>query len=101
MGPSATYQIPPYTELVLRQLGEESVVYNCASGATHVLDPAGAALLKMLCSGAQTRQALLTGLTKQGPVAEELELGEFVDQALAQFTELGLVEEAGGQSIDS
>lgn len=74
-------------------------MYNCASGATHVLDQGSAAILAVFLQAEQSRESLASA-TPPLPVAQD-NLEKYLDHALAQFLELGLVEEAGEKTVDS
>ncbi len=91
--PATTWCVPPDADLRWKLWGEEAVVFHPASGDTHVLHLIAAETLFVLC---ERRCATAAELSEHLAAALEVENDDtvlrHVEQCLAQFRELGLIE---------
>ncbi|MFY7872012.1 MAG: HPr-rel-A system PqqD family peptide chaperone [Limnohabitans sp.] len=81
---------PSCASLAIRQLGEEVLVFNPASGSTHVLSDAALVVLRGLLDapGPTDSQALGLALLGEASDAELRGIGAMLEE----FTRLGLAE---------
>ena len=83
--------MPAGVELLWRSWDDEMIVYNTASGQSHLLDALSGAILKEIERGPSTIEQLADRLAKEFSV-EPHALLERLDEICTHFDELGLAE---------
>ena len=96
-----TFHIPKNTDLLLRACGDEALVYNCASGETHLLDKRGAALLDLFVEKGQTGESLAKMARELNLGIPEEDFSTYLDEVVKQFLALHLIEETGEDCIEA
>ena len=77
--------------LLWRRLGDDYVVFNAASGQTHVPHPLSEWILREIESSPVTLGSLANHLAREAGLEQDLAISR-VREALAEFNNLGLVE---------
>jgi PqqD family protein of HPr-rel-A system len=91
-GAAKIWRLPAGVSLLWQSWGEDEViVFNRASGQTHLLDAFSAALLRRI-EAAPTTTADLAGCFATGFALDASLLSHRVDAACARFDQLGLAE---------
>lgn len=85
------WRIYPAEQLVLRRIDGDYLVFNPASGNTHVLDVASGEILRFLSEAAASSEAVGAHLAAFLDVAEDGELREARDSMLLSLEELALI----------
>ena len=80
--------------LILKSWGEEVVVFNLASGHTHLLNPVAAQALKILEQKPLSADELSQRLASLDGLASDEQLIEHVKKLLSKLDEMGLIEPA-------
>ncbi len=91
MGPTPNWQVPRDSVLHWREWDSEFVVFHENSGDTHRLNAVGACALRHLSERSMTAPALVDRLSGQFELSAP-DLTAAVDDLLARFHELGLIE---------
>lgn len=79
-----------------REWGDEAVVFNSASGDTHLLDPLSArALRALIATGPATAAALAAALASEAGAECDQVFTDSVHRVLQALGDLGLIEAAG------
>jgi len=78
-------------QFAIRRLGDEVALYDLNSGKTHLLDPNLAALFDLLRASPKTKDALVVEAMQDGDVIQD-DSKIFVDRALLQLQDIGLVD---------
>jgi len=86
------WRIVPNATLYWQTWDDDCIVFNSASGQTHLLDPLPALLLRQVDEGCSDRESLLTGTAKLLNIELTAELLGLLDQALKQLDDAGLIE---------
>ena len=92
MNPSRRYRVRPVPPLVWRIWGDQSVVFDEASGDTHLLDAVGREAMDCLSVRSHSAGWLSTALAARLDVPDDGVLQAYVDRLLLQLDELGLIE---------
>lgn len=95
MGDSVLLHIPSDIKLLMHTCSDETVVYNCASGETHLLETLAADLLRELEAGPLSRRQCAELLERWHPEADSAERAAYLEALLSRFEALGLVEMPG------
>lgn len=90
--PDGLYQIPPVSVLHWVSWGDEYVVFDEASGQTHLLDPIKAFVLEALSDGPTTAVQFSQPLTTAWPTFRDADRHALVASALEQLQRAQLVE---------
>ena len=80
--------------LIWKSWGEEVVVFNLASGHTHLLNPVAAHALKLLEQKPLSADELSQRLASLDGLASDEQLIEHVKKLLSKLDEMGLIEPA-------
>jgi PqqD family protein of HPr-rel-A system len=80
------------TKLVWKSWDREVLVYNTASGNTHLLSPNAAEVLELLEKASLTPREVAQQLTISANVSVDEEITQRVEDLLLNLNELGLVE---------
>ena len=83
------------TPLLSRRWGDETVVYNPASGQTHLLDLVSGEGLSCLQDSSLDLGTLCERMAGRLDIENDAELRQYVASLLSQLEELGLVELEG------
>ena len=94
MSDDARWRLAVPGALHWRRWADEVVVYDAASGDTHLLEPAGAEVLHRLERAPATIAELTAGLVEGGPTEAEPTARQYVTDFVARLHRLGLVEPA-------
>lgn len=86
--------VAPAADLRWRCWDDELVVYHVQSGDTHLLNPLAAEALRCLCDASATVEELAAHVARTLDVEPDDELLRQMQQCVAQFDELGLIEPA-------
>lgn len=86
------WQLAPGSQLAWHCWGDECLLYNDSSGATHLLGVAVAELLRSLENNPQTTLQLEGNLSELWDGASSKMLFEWLDETLFQLKSLGLVD---------
>jgi PqqD family protein of HPr-rel-A system len=86
------WRIVPNATLHWQTWDDDCIVFNSASGQTHLLDPLPALLLRQVDEGCSDRELLLNGTAKLLDVELTAEIRGLLDQALKQLDDAGLIE---------
>jgi PqqD family protein of HPr-rel-A system len=80
-------------QLRFRSWDEEglAVVYNTASGDTHLIESPGIEILQLLQASPHTVNGLAHAMQAMQPVSEPCDLAPYVTQTLQQLMAIGLV----------
>jgi PqqD family protein of HPr-rel-A system len=89
---SELWSVPEGTDLRWRSWDGQYVVYHCASGDTHLLQPIAAAALKRLQKRPSTAEELTRGVKAEFGLAAEPGLASQIQQLVKRFNDLGLIE---------
>jgi PqqD family protein of HPr-rel-A system len=81
-------------KLVWKPLGDEWVVYNIASGSTHVLSPNAVQALRALENAPLTSFQVAQKLSDFAHVSVDEEIARQVESLLLKLEEMGLVDAA-------
>jgi PqqD family protein of HPr-rel-A system len=95
--PDALHQwrVPPAADLRWREWDDDqSLVYHPPSGDTHLLNPLAAEALKLLERQPSSCAMLVEHVARVFALKAEGDLVRQIEQCLAQFNELGLIEPA-------
>ena len=85
------WYVPDGMKFAWRQFGDEAVVFNPASGQTHVLDAFSAWVLRELEISSSSREVLADRLVRELGLEADL-AGRRLKEVLAKFEVQGLVE---------
>lgn len=85
------WRVTPGQALVSRQWGDERVLFNSLSGATHLLGPGEALLLDVLGAGPAVEEELAAALSAEFEI-DAAELPAELDAMLDTLARLDLVE---------
>jgi PqqD family protein of HPr-rel-A system len=85
------WTVPPSNELEWRELNDEFLVYNSASGQTHHLNFLAGEALRSLEDEAARAHELVRRLADQFEIAEDTPSLQTIDQLIREFDELGLI----------
>jgi PqqD family protein of HPr-rel-A system len=78
-------------QFVIRRLGDEVALYDLNSGKTHLLDSKLATVFDLLSASPKTIDALVAQTMQNGGfIQDDIEI--FVDHALLQLQDIGLVD---------
>ena len=86
------WRIFPGLRLHWRSWEDEFVVYNSASGDTHLLDQVSRDMLKVLESESPTLSELAGRLAESQEIEADAEFSSYLERLLATLEKLGLVE---------
>src|SRR5262249_9723902 len=89
---ASLWKASPEAQLLWRQWDGEYVVYNPASGDTHLLNPVAAAALQCLEQSPTSLAQLTEWVASELDLESEPELRQHLEKLLTQFEELGLIE---------
>ncbi|KPJ90538.1 MAG: hypothetical protein AMJ53_13320 [Gammaproteobacteria bacterium SG8_11] len=78
-------------ELVNRRFGDNTAIYHCGSGDTHLIGDADFSVLEQLNSGARSFEELLKKLTDEYESSDQL--NEYLISLLAEFEKLSIIEQ--------
>ena len=87
-----TWRVSPETRLRWRTWGDETVVFHPGSADTHKLSAIGAEALRRLERDELSTQQLAEHLASEMGLDCDDDLVRSIDELVAQFDELGLVE---------
>jgi len=73
---------------------ENCVVYNAASGQTHLLDPVPALIIRKIEEGCSSSEDLFRQIANALDVDLNIEVRNTLEQTLLQLDKLGLIEPA-------
>jgi PqqD family protein of HPr-rel-A system len=90
--PVSAWKIVPNATLYWQTWDDDCVVFNSASGQTHLLDPVPALLLRQIDEGCSDAETLLIGTAKLLEIDPTVEFRALLDQALKQLDDAGLIE---------
>ncbi len=79
-------------QLIRKAWGDEILVFNTASGNTHLVNRLAAKVLEFIDAGAITSIAIADRLAAEAGVSPDKELIESVESVLASLDDLGLVQ---------
>jgi hypothetical protein len=85
---TTTFVIPP--QVMSRQVGDETVILDLASGMYFGLDPVGARIWQLIAEG-QSLDSVITGVMSEFDVTEE-RLRQDVNALMDELASRGLVE---------
>ncbi len=85
------WRVPDGVNLSWRKLGEETVIFNQASGQTHLLDAFSQWVLRELEQAPAPLAALADRLVREAELDEDLAIRR-LQEVLAEFDKQGLVE---------
>jgi PqqD family protein of HPr-rel-A system len=86
------WRIVPNATLYWQTWDDDCIVFNSASGQTHLLDPVPTLLLRQIDEGCSDREILLNGTAKLLDIEVTAEVRGLLDQALKQLNDAGLIE---------
>ncbi len=92
IGPDSKYQFTPDAKLLWRLWGEEYVVYNSASGDTHLLDLLTGQILKQLESSPRGPLELADLICSEFEFEPNAPLIESIEDRLKKLSVLKLIE---------
>ncbi len=99
--PADTYQIAHNSTLLLHHWETESVVYNTASGDTHLIDNRAALALQQIAenpiSFASLKSKLLGHQFIGNHADTDIDLDAWLQHTLAQFLAIDLIEKVEGE----
>ncbi len=95
LSPADTFQIAHNAKLLIHHWGEESVVYNTASGDTHLVASHAAQILQKIAE-TPTSFASLKSLTLCDASDPEADLDAWLEETLAEFIAIDLIESVEG-----
>ena len=87
------WRAPSGSRLHWRSWDDEFVVYDSASGDTHLLDSVPAETLKILERQSANLSELVDMVAASLTIEADSELSTYLDELLSQFEKLGLVEQ--------
>ena len=93
---SELWSVPEGTDLRWREWDGVFVVYHCASGDTHLLQPVATATLKRLQRNPATTEELIQGVRGELGLEAEPGLSEQIHELLRRLNDLGLIERVDG-----
>jgi PqqD family protein of HPr-rel-A system len=91
-GEAPAWKVLQGATLLWRQWDGEYIVYNSASGDTHLLNPIAAAALRCLEQSPADVVHLTEWVVSEQGLEPEPELRQHLEKLLTQFEELGLIE---------
>jgi PqqD family protein of HPr-rel-A system len=86
------WQLTPGQAFCLRQYGDEFVLYNDLSGATHLLADSAVHLLSVLQQGPRSDDALAAALAAALDCARDQAFDDQAGRAIAQLASLFLIQ---------
>jgi PqqD family protein of HPr-rel-A system len=89
-GGEGSWEVPASIRLIWREWDDEFVVYNVASGATHLLNVVAGEALRSIEERSATRSELARRLAAKLDIPAGSEPLNRLGELLAQFEELGL-----------
>lgn len=89
---SVLWSVIPNLKLLSVTWDDETVVYNCSSGDTHLLNRIATEALICLQNHPCTRKELADMLISPSILSENQELDEEIETLLLNFQELGLIQ---------
>lgn len=81
----------PAIEIRWRKWGDETVIYNCNSGDTHLLNQISAEALKILQKNPANAETLTQKIASRYKSTNNQELLEHMKELLSLFSDLGLI----------
>lgn len=94
MPPDTRWKTSNYGDLLIEQWEDDVFLFNPASGHTHLLNPAAAALLAELSNGAADLATLCTRFHDPDDALDADAFAAALDGHLKQLALIGLIEEA-------
>ena len=86
------WRLNPVCQLKWRSWGNEYILYNSASGQTHLLNELGASALNLLSAGELSACNLRQTLAAKCDLADDSEFQSYIDNMLKSMDSLGLIE---------
>jgi len=87
-----TWQIAPFSQILINTYGDEVVVFDTGSGSTLALDPIAAATLCSINEEPQTNSSLTAKITETFLLFADTSLETYIDSLLHSLQQQNLIQ---------
>ncbi len=86
------WRIVQDSDLLSKNWGTETIVYNSASGETHQIDDFSATVLEQVQANQCTEEQLLKKICNLYPLEDNNRIKQLLAQVISNFDQIGLIE---------